>query len=186
MVNAISRIELLRAFIILLAVLSLTTAGCSVGDNDTADDDDPGEIVTQGERETNDTFDSAQPVNLPEDTDIILQIRANARSDGTFFGGPNADIFDIFRFTLSTSGTYEFKLSELSVFNLDLSVLTRESLINEIPGVNFFESSIDAPSEGAVESLTADLNAGVEYFIRVRTWNTNDEVHTYTVFIEKL
>jgi hypothetical protein len=155
-------------------------------------DPDPcpnGTTVDQtGEFEPNNQADSANLITfwIPEDPCTTLQITGRIRSDGSVFGGPNGDAFDLFSFILSNEGTYDFELSEITTFDLDLELFTRESFSgNRIPGVNYFSSTINAPSEGNIEFFTATLRPGVEYFIQVRAWDTDDFSFSYSVFVEQ-
>jgi len=164
----------------------LVTSGCD-SDDASADGGTSKTVVSVAEFEPNDTYQDANNIQLINDADTTLAIQGIVRSDGTFpLGGPNGDVFDIFSFIVSSPGTYSFTLSELTVHDLNLSVLTVEAFTNPITDVNEFESIINAPVDGAVESVTVDISAGVLYFIRVKAINTNDLNHQYTVFASKM
>ena len=188
--------SMLKGFLIagVMFSLSLNQLSCSGGGSD-GPPINPNpcpngiSVVQIGETEVNNQADSADDISwrIPEDQCTKLQIVATLRSDGTVFGEPNGDAFDLFSFILPTEGTYNFELSELTAFNLDLELYTRESFTvsNQIPGVNYFSSPVDAPSEGNIEFFSAPLKPGVEYFIQVRAYDTDDINFNYSVFIEK-
>ena len=174
----------------MLLLFCLSQFCCNKSDGGDPPDPCPeGTTVDQtGEFEPNNQADSANPITfrIPEDPCITLQVMGTLRSDGSVFGGPNGDAFDLFSFVLSEEGTYDFELSEITTFDLDLELFTRESFSgNRIPGVNYFSSPINAPSEGNVEFFTAALQPGVEYFIQVRAFDTDDFRFRYSVFVEQ-
>jgi hypothetical protein len=176
-------------FLGIMLIISCTLLGCG-GSEDLSLSHCPNGTTTNQLRESepNNQADIANDLAfwVPEDTCTKLQIMGDLRSNGSALGGPNGDAFDLYSFILSTEGTYDFELSELTTFNLDLEIFTRESFSgNRIPGVNYFNSSIDAPSEGNIEFFSAALKPGVEYFIQVRAYDTDDFLFNYTVFMEK-
>ena len=162
----------------------MNSAGCGSDDVQEIIDDltpEPDKIVkTFTETEPNDTPDNANNIDFfPEDTTVTLQVRGNVTSD------INVDNVDFYSFVLSSPGTYNFRLSELTLFNLNFAVISEEGLTNPIDGVNAFRSDINAPDDGPVESFTANLSAGILYYILVTALDTNDQPYFYTVFVEK-
>ena len=179
--------------IALLVLFVLGQYGCGGGGggngNGNGPDPCPGGIVVDqiGEREPNDTVANATSISsrMPDDGCTTLQIIGTLRSDGSFTGGPNADAFDFFSIILSEAEQYHIRLSELTNFDLDLHLFTEEGFSGtRIPGVNYFESPVDAPSEGNTEFITAELKSGVRYLIRVKAINTNDASFSYALFID--
>lgn len=173
----------------IMILFSLCQLSCGSSDDPKIDPCPGGITVDQNaESEPNDQSDLADEVDfwVPQDSCTSLQIMGTVKSDGSFLGGPNSDMFDFFSFKLLKGGTYNFKLSELTVFDLDLNLFTEESILgNEIPGVNYFSSPIDAPFEGNIEFFSAELERDVVYFIRVKAVNTGDAWFSYSVFVEQ-
>lgn len=173
----------------ILLLFSLGQLSCSGSDDPVIVPCPEGTTVEQiAESEPNDQSELSDEVDfwIPKDSCTSLQIMGTVKTDGSFLGGPNADMFDFFSFVLLKEGTYSFKLSELTAFDLDLNLFTEESILgNEIPGVNFFSSPINAPFEGNIEFFSADLERDVVYFIRVKSVNTGDSWFSYSVFVEQ-